>query len=61
MIGIIGPRKDHEKDLDNFSRVLDMDVDLLLDLMEFTRRLIGFPLVNGLYFGIVSLCSLFIL
>jgi len=36
-----------------------MDLDLHLDLMEFTGRLIGFPLVNGVYFGIVSLFSLF--
>jgi len=38
-----------------------MDLDLHLDLMEFTGRLIGFPLVNGVYFGIVSLFSLFTL
>jgi hypothetical protein len=46
MSGIIGPKQDLEQDLDNFSRVLDMDLDLRLDLIEFTGRLIGFPLVN---------------
>jgi hypothetical protein len=40
-------------------RVLDMGLDLRLDRIEFTGRLIGFPLVNGFYFGIVSLFSLF--
>jgi hypothetical protein len=52
MNGTIGPRQDLELDLDNFSRVLDMDLDLRLDLMEFTGRLIGFPFVNGVYLGL---------
>jgi hypothetical protein len=61
MTGIIGPRQDLELDLANFSRVLDVHLDLRLDLIEFTGRLIGFPFVNGFYFGIVSLISLFTL
>jgi len=40
---------DLEQDLDNFSRVLDMDLDLNLDLMEFPGRLIGLPFVNRLF------------
>jgi hypothetical protein len=35
MSGIIGLRQDLELDLENFSRVLDMDLDFRLDLMEF--------------------------
>jgi hypothetical protein len=61
MTGIIGPRQDLELHLANFSRVLDVDLDLRLDLMEFTGRLIGLPFVNGFYFGIISLFGLFTL
>jgi hypothetical protein len=49
-----------EQDLDNFSRVLDIDLDLQLDLMEFAAGLIGFPLVNGVYFGLF-LCLVYLL
>ena len=61
MNGTIGPRQDLELDLDNFSRVLDMNLDLRLDLMEFTGRLIGFPFVNGFYFEIVFFCLVYLL
>jgi len=36
-----------------------MDLDLHLDLMEFTGRLIGFPLVNGVYLGLF-LCLVYL-
>jgi len=61
MNGIIEPRQDVELDLDNNSQVLYMYFDLHLDLMESTRRLIGFSFVNRFYYGIVSLFSLFTL
>ena len=51
---------DLEQDLDNFSRVLDMDLDLHLDLMEFTGRLIGVSLVNGVYLELF-LCLVYLL
>jgi hypothetical protein len=60
MTGIIGPRQVLELDLANFSRVLDVDLDLCLDLMEFTGTLIGFSLVNGVYLGLF-LCSVYLL
>jgi hypothetical protein len=39
--------------------ILDVDWDLRLDLMEFTGRLIGFPLVNGVNLGLF-LCLVYL-